>query len=105
MLRGCDDGSYLIGQGGDGKLLELTHVSTLNRTWMQRDRVGETVAIGHQLVESGPLFDVPIPHKIPEPVPPLDTTISSGDWVDKNVTVRNDYVCNRVVDSIEGVTW
>jgi hypothetical protein len=61
----------------------------------------ETVAIGHQLVEGSALVDVSIPHEVPEPVAPVDAAADAGDRVYENVTVRDEYVGNRVVNSLE----
>src|SRR5262245_66049481 len=65
----------------------------------------EAVAIGHQLVESSALVDVPIPHEVPASVAPVDAAIGAGCRVDKNVTVRNECVRNRVVNSFEHANW
>src|SRR5499426_4317396 len=65
----------------------------------------EAVAIGHQRVESSALLDVPIPHEVPAPVAPVDAAIGAGDRVDKNVTVRDECVGNRVVNSFEHSNW
>src|SRR5262245_17330063 len=65
----------------------------------------KAVAIGHQLVESSALVDVPIPHEVPASVAPGDAAIGAGDRVDKNVTVRDECVGNRVVNSCEHVNW
>src|SRR5262249_34075108 len=77
----------------------------LNTIRMQRDRMREAVAIGHQFIESSALLDVPIPHEVPESVPPVDAVINTGDRVDENVTVRDKCVRNRVVNSFERGTW
>src|SRR5215470_10963742 len=65
----------------------------------------EAVAIGHQLVESSALVDVPIPHEVPAFVAPVDAAIGAGDRIDKNVTVRDECVGNRVVNSFEHANW
>src|SRR5262249_7915366 len=49
--------------------------------------------------------DVPIPHEVPTSVAPVDAAIGAGDRVDKNVTVRDECVGNRVVNSFEHVNW
>src|SRR5262245_13153008 len=105
MLGGCDYGGGLARQRSDGEFFELAHVPVLNTIWMQRDRMREAVAIGHQFIESTALLDVPIPHEVPESLPPVDAVIDTGDRVDKNVTVRNKCVRNRVVNSFEHGTW
>src|SRR5262245_45817648 len=65
----------------------------------------EAVAIGHQLDESSALIDVPIPHEVPASVAPLDAAIGAGDRVDKNVTVRDECIRDRVVNSFEHADW
>src|SRR5262249_43546532 len=65
----------------------------------------EAVTIGHQLVESSALVDVSIPHEVPASVAPVDAAIGAGNRVDKNVTVRDECVRNRVVSSFEYVNW
>ena len=92
-------------QRSGGELLEFTHVPVLNTIWTQRDRMRETVAIGHQLVESSALVDVTIPHEVPASVAPVDAAIGAGDRVDKNVTVWDECVHNRVVNSFEHANW
>ena len=65
----------------------------------------EAVAIGHKLVESSALVDVPIPHEVPASVAPVDAAIGTRDRVDKDVTVRDECVRNRVVNSFEHANW
>ncbi len=65
----------------------------------------ETVAIGHQLVESSALVDVPIPHKVPKSVALVDAAIYARDRVDNNVTVLNECERNRIVKSFEHANW
>src|SRR5262245_1623190 len=65
----------------------------------------EAVAIGHKLVESSALIDVSIPHEVPASVAPLDAAIGTRDRVDKDVTVRDECVGNRVVNSFEHSNW
>src|SRR5215813_15481095 len=65
----------------------------------------EAFAIGHQVVESNALVDVPIPHDVPASVAPVDAAIGAGGRVDKNVTVRDECEGNRVVNSFEHSIW
>src|SRR5215510_6957997 len=101
MFGGCNDRGDLVWQRNGGEFLYFAHVPVLNTTWTERDRMREAVAIGHQLVESSALIDVTIPHEVPASVAPVDAAIGAGDRVDKNVTVRDECVRNRVVNSFE----